>query len=46
MFTINIYLKLALIGVLLVGGLILAFTVSFWYALPILLIGLVFLFRK
>ncbi|MFZ1255447.1 MAG: hypothetical protein WAR77_03800 [Saprospiraceae bacterium] len=43
MFTINIYLKLALIGVLLVGGLILAFTVSFWYALPILLIGLVFL---
>jgi len=40
MFTINIYLKFALIGLCLVGGTILAFTISFWYAFPFLLIGL------
>lgn len=40
MFTINIYLKFALIALFLGGGVVLAATVSFWYALPILLIGL------
>lgn len=43
MFTINIYLKLALIAVSLIGGTVLALTVGFWYAFPILLIGLVLL---
>ena len=41
MFTINIYLRFALIGLCLIGGMILAFMVSFWYALPILLVGIV-----
>ncbi|MDQ3140749.1 MAG: hypothetical protein M3Q56_00725 [Bacteroidota bacterium] len=40
MFTIPIYLKLALIFILLVGGTILAFVYGFWYAFPFLLIGL------
>lgn len=40
MFTINIYLKLALIALLLIGGIILAFVYGFWYAFPLLLIGL------
>ena len=40
MFTVNIYLKFALIALCLIGGTALAFSVSFWYALPILLIGL------
>jgi tetratricopeptide (TPR) repeat protein len=40
MFTINIYLRFALIGLLLIGGTILAFFTGFWYAFPILLIGL------
>ena len=40
MFSINIYLKFALIAVFLGGGIALAATVSFWYALPLLLIGL------
>lgn len=43
MFTINIYLKFALIAAFLGGGLVLAFLVSFWYALPLLLIGLILL---
>lgn len=47
MFTINIYLKLALTGVFLVGGIILAFLgnygFGFWYALPLLLAGLILL---
>lgn len=43
MFTINIYLKFALIAIGLVGGTILAFTVSFWYALPFLLMGIIML---
>lgn len=40
MFTINIYLKLALIAVCLVGGTVLAFAYGFWYALPFFIIGL------
>ncbi len=43
MFTINIYLKFALIAAFLGGGIILAFTISFWYALPLIIIGLIFL---
>ena len=43
MFVINIYLKFAIIAVLLVGGTLLAFTVGFWYAFPLLLVGLIFL---
>lgn len=43
MFTINIYLKFAIIAVCLVGAVILSFTVNFWYALPFYLIGLGFL---
>jgi len=43
MFTINIYLKFAIIAACLIGGIVLAFTVSFWYALPVILIGLGFL---
>lgn len=43
MFKINIYLRFALIGVFLIGGILLAFLAGFWYALPIILIGLVLL---
>ena len=43
MFTINIYLKFTLIALCLVGGIVLAFTISFWYAFPFLLIGLILL---
>jgi hypothetical protein len=45
MFSINIYLRFALIGVFLVGGIILSFIpgFGFWYALPFILIGLVLL---
>lgn len=43
MFTINIYLKFALIAIFLIGGVVLAFVFGFWYALPLLLIGLIFL---
>jgi tetratricopeptide (TPR) repeat protein len=43
MFTINIYLKFAIIGVCLVGGFILTLIFGFWYAFPFLLIGLGFL---
>lgn len=43
MFTINIYLKFALIALFLGGGILLIFTENFWYALPLLIIGLVFL---
>ncbi len=43
MYTINIYLKFALIALFLLSGLVLAFTISFWYALPLILVGLVFL---
>lgn len=41
MFTINIYLRFALIGILLVGGTFLAFLYGFWYAFPFLLIGVI-----
>jgi len=43
MFTINIYLRFALIGLCLIGGAILASFVNFWYAFPVLLAGLVLL---
>ena len=42
---INIYLRFALIGLFIVGGLILSFIkgFGFWYAFPLILIGLVLL---
>ena len=43
MFTINIYLRFALIGLLLIGGTFLAFLYGFWYAFPFLLIGILLL---
>jgi hypothetical protein len=43
MFSINIYLRFALIGISLVGGVILAIFTNFWYALPVILIGIVLL---
>ena len=43
MFSINIYLKFAIIALCLVGGTILAFAFGFWYAFPFLLIGVLFL---
>ncbi len=43
MFSINIYLRFALIAVLLAGGIFLAFLYGFWYAFPFLLIGLILL---
>lgn len=43
MFTINIYLRFALIALSLVGGTILAFVYGFWYAFPFLLAGLILL---
>ncbi len=39
MFTINIYLKFALIAVFVIGGIILAILFGFWYSFPLLLIG-------
>lgn len=43
MYTMNIYLKLALTVLFLGGGVALAFAFGFWYAFPLLLIGLIFL---
>ncbi|MBK9270814.1 MAG: hypothetical protein IPM48_04395 [Saprospiraceae bacterium] len=43
MFTIHIYLKFFLIALFLIGGTVLAFTLGFWYAFPLILIGLVLL---
>ena len=43
MFTINIYLRFALIALTLIGGILLSFLFGFWYAFPVLLIGIVFL---
>ncbi len=43
MININIYVLIGLTIVLLLGGTILAFTVNFWYAFPLLLIGLIML---
>ena len=40
MFTINIYLKFALIALFLGGGILLAFLYGFWYALIVILIGI------
>lgn len=43
MFTINIYLRFALILVTLIGGAVLAILFGFWYAFPFILIGIVLL---
>jgi len=43
MLSINIYVRFALMGVLLIGGTILAFIFGFWYTFPLLLIGLILL---
>jgi len=43
MFTINIYLRFALIGLFLGGGILLTIFQGFWYAFPLLLIGLALL---
>jgi len=43
MFTINIYLKFAIIAVSLIAAIVLTATVTFWYALPFYLIFLGFL---
>ncbi|MEM1322080.1 MAG: hypothetical protein AAGG75_17600 [Bacteroidota bacterium] len=43
MFTINIYLRFALIALLLGGGILLTFLYGFWYAFPFLLAGLILL---
>jgi tetratricopeptide (TPR) repeat protein len=43
MFSINIYLRFALIALFLGGGIILSFIISFWYSFPLILIGLVLL---
>ncbi len=40
MFKINIYLKFVLIALFLGGGVLLAMAYGFWYAFPLLLIGL------
>ncbi|MEO1516689.1 MAG: hypothetical protein AAFV95_16835 [Bacteroidota bacterium] len=40
MFTINIYLRFALIGLFLGGGIVLTFVYGFLYALPFIIIGL------
>lgn len=40
MFTINIKLKFALIALFLGGGIIAAFTIGFWWAFPLILIGI------
>lgn len=41
MFSINIHLRFALMAVFLIGGIILAFAVNFWYAFPLILAGLI-----
>lgn len=43
MFTINIYLRFALITLTLIGGTLMAVFLGFWYAFPFLLAGLVLL---
>lgn len=43
MFSINIYLRFALIALLLGGGIALAIAYGFWYSFPLLLIGIVLL---
>ena len=43
MVNINIYVLLALLAVFLGGGIVLSFIVNFWYAFPLLLVGLILL---
>lgn len=43
MFTINIYLRFALIALTIIGGGILIGTMGFWYGFPIMIIGLALL---
>ena len=43
MFTINIYLKFALIAVSLIGGIALSAAWGFWYGFPLILAGVVLL---
>ena len=43
MFTINIYLRIALIALSLIGGVVLAFAFGFWYAFPFILLGIILL---
>lgn len=43
MFTVNIYLRLALIAVSFIGGTLMAIFLGFWYAFPFLLLGLILL---
>jgi tetratricopeptide (TPR) repeat protein len=43
MFTINIYLRFALIALFLIGGTLMAIFLGFWYAFPFLLAGLILL---
>lgn len=43
MFTINIYLRFALMAILIIGGVVLAVMFGFWYAFPLLLAGIILL---
>lgn len=43
MFSMNIYVKFALIALGLIGGLILSFTWGFWYGFPLILMGIILL---
>lgn len=43
MYTINIYLRLAITAVLLIGGVVLAVVFGFWYAFPLFLGALFFI---
>ncbi len=43
MLRLNIYVKFALIALCLIGGAVLAYLYGFWYAFPILLIGVLLL---
>lgn len=43
MFTLNIYLRFALIAVTLIGGIALTFAYGFWYAFPFLLAAIILL---
>lgn len=43
MLRLNIYVKFALIALCLIGGTVLAYLYGFWYAFPILLIGVLLL---
>jgi tetratricopeptide (TPR) repeat protein len=41
MFTINIYLRFVLMAVLTIGGVIMSFTLGFWYGFPFILAGII-----